>query len=75
MAMEKLSTWIVNLVCISSYRLVGLYLIYLLSWPMGGQGAKQSLFEYIEVFYNRRRRHSYLGYISPVKYERRYASH
>ena len=26
--------------------------------------AKQSLFEYIEVFYNRRRRHSYLGYVS-----------
>ena len=37
--------------------------------------AKQSLFEYIEVFYNRRRRHSYLGYVSPVEYERRNASH
>ncbi len=35
--------------------------------------AKQSLFEYIEIFYNRRRRHSYLGYISPVEYERRSA--
>jgi putative transposase len=32
--------------------------------------AKQSLFEYIEVFYNRQRRHSYLGYESPVEYER-----
>ena len=37
--------------------------------------AKQSIFEYIEVFYNRRRRHSYLGYISPEEYERRNASH
>ena len=37
--------------------------------------AKQSLFEYIEVFYNRRRRHSYLGYISPEEYERQNASH
>ena len=37
--------------------------------------AKQSLFEYIEVFYNRRRRHSYLGYISPETYERQYASY
>ena len=35
--------------------------------------AKQSLFEYIEVFYNRCRRHSYLGYISPVEYEQKYA--
>jgi len=31
--------------------------------------AKQSLFEYIEVFYNRQRRHSYLGYVSPNEYE------
>lgn len=36
--------------------------------------AKNSLFEYIEIFYNRRRRHSYLGYISPAEYEARYAS-
>lgn len=38
------------------------------------QEAKQSLFEYIEVFYNRQRRHSYLGYVSPAEYERRAAS-
>ncbi|MBS9853056.1 IS3 family transposase, partial [Vibrio alginolyticus] len=25
--------------------------------------------EYIEVFYNRRRRHSALGHVSPVEYE------
>jgi len=30
--------------------------------------AKTDLFEYIEVFYNRRRRHSGLGYRSPVQY-------
>jgi putative transposase len=36
--------------------------------------AKRSLFEYIEVFYNRRRRHSYLGYVSLVEYEARRAS-
>jgi len=31
--------------------------------------AKQSLFQYIEVFYNRQRRHSSLGYISPMQFE------
>lgn len=36
--------------------------------------ARQSVFEYIEVFYNRQRRHSYLDYVSPVEYEQRYAS-
>jgi putative transposase len=32
--------------------------------------ARSSIFEYIEVFYNRVRRHSSLGYRSPVEYER-----
>jgi putative transposase len=32
--------------------------------------ARLSVFEYIEVFYNRRRRHSTLGYVSPEEYER-----
>jgi len=33
------------------------------------QQAMQSIFEYIEVFYNRRRRHSSLGYKSPAEHE------
>jgi putative transposase len=37
--------------------------------------AKQDLFQYIEVFYNRKRRHSHLGYLSPAEYERKHASH
>jgi putative transposase len=32
--------------------------------------AKQKLFDYIEVFYNQQRRHSTLGYVSPMEYER-----
>jgi len=32
--------------------------------------ARQSIFEYIEVFYNRVRRHSALGYLSPDDFER-----
>lgn len=31
--------------------------------------AKRDLFEYLEVWYNRRRRHSALGYKSPAEYE------
>ena len=34
-------------------------------------GAKMELFDYIEVFYNQRRRHSTLGQISPAAFERR----
>jgi transposase InsO family protein len=32
--------------------------------------AKASIFEYIEAFYNRVRRHSSLGYLSPEEFER-----
>jgi putative transposase len=33
--------------------------------------AKMELFEYIEVFYNQRRRHSTVGYVSPAVFEHR----
>ena len=36
--------------------------------------ARSALFEYIKVFYNRQRRHSALGYLSPDAYERRWAT-
>jgi len=36
------------------------------------QEAKSCIFEYIEVFYNRKRRHSYLGLESPQVFENRY---
>lgn len=31
--------------------------------------ARRAIFEYVEVFYNRLRRHSTLGYVSPLEYE------
>ena len=36
--------------------------------------ARTALFEYIEVFYNRQRRHSALGYLSPDEFERQWAT-
>ena len=37
--------------------------------PRSYEATKQEIFEYIEVFYNRRRLHSSLDYVSPVDYE------
>jgi transposase InsO family protein len=34
--------------------------------------ARQSIFEYVEVFYNRKRRHSTLGYVSPAVFEKQW---
>ncbi|MFC1854995.1 IS3 family transposase, partial [Thermodesulfobacteriota bacterium] len=34
--------------------------------------AKRCIFEYIEVFYNKKRRHSYTNYLSPDRFENRY---
>jgi len=36
--------------------------------------AHRDIFDYIEVFYNRRRRHSTLGRISPAEFEKRMKS-
>ncbi len=38
------------------------------------QEAQTNICDYIERFYNRTRRHSYLGYVSPVEYELRKAA-
>jgi putative transposase len=36
------------------------------------EDAKKDIFNYIEVFYNRKRRHASLGYVSPAVYEEMY---
>jgi putative transposase len=46
--------------------------IYRRSWPTRA-AARTAIFEYIEGWYNPRRRHSTLGYLSPVQFEDRQA--
>ena len=36
------------------------------------EDGKKDIFNYIEMFYNRKRRHKTLGYVSPVVYEEMY---
>ena len=36
--------------------------------------ARAAIFRYIEMWYNPRRRHSSLGYLSPMEFERRQAA-
>lgn len=48
-------------------------LIYRRAWPTRSEAAA-AVHEYIEVFYNRRRRHSTLDNVSPAKYEALYES-
>ena len=43
-------------------------LLYRNTWPTR-QAARTAIFEYIEGFYNLRRRHSALGYLSPAEFE------
>lgn len=48
-------------------------LLYRHSWP-SRTDAELAIFDFIEVFYNRRRRHSTIGQVSPLVFEERYWS-
>jgi transposase InsO family protein len=57
-----------NAVAESFFATLKTELAYRVSWPTRAT-ARSAVFEYIEVFYNRRRLHSSLGYRPPVEYE------
>ncbi|MCU7855986.1 MAG: IS3 family transposase [Candidatus Thiodiazotropha sp. (ex Lucinoma borealis)] len=60
-----------NAVMESFFSRLKVELVYAEDFKTFGQ-AYRALFEYIELFYNRVRRHSSLGYISPAQYEERF---
>jgi transposase InsO family protein len=57
-----------NAVAESFFRTLKVELIYRRRFRTRAE-AKAAIVEYIELFYNRRRLHSSLGYLSPVEYE------
>jgi putative transposase len=57
-----------NAVAESFFHLLKTELVYHTQWT-GYADAHHALFEYIEIFYNRERSHSTLGYLSPAQFE------
>ena len=60
-----------NAVAESFFATLKLELAYWSHWRSRTQ-ARSEVFEYIELFYNRQRRHSALGYLSPHQFELRH---
>ena len=58
-----------NAVAESFFATLKKELIHGRSWPTKAE-LRTEVFEYIEVFFNRRRRHSTLGFLSPSEFER-----
>jgi putative transposase len=63
-----------NAVAESFFASLKTELIHRQSWATRAQ-ARRAIVDYIEVFYNRRRLHSSLGYLSPAEYEARRIHH
>ena len=62
-----------NAVAESFFATLKVELAHEANWATRGQ-ARGEVFEYIEQFYNGQRRHSALGYLSPLTFERRWAA-
>ncbi|GAB1639678.1 IS3 family transposase [Krasilnikovia sp. MM14-A1259] len=57
-----------NAVAESFFATIKTELLHRQPWPTHA-AARQAIFEYVEGWYNTRRRHSTLGYLSPAEYE------
>lgn len=60
-----------NAVCETFHASLKKEKIYRQSWPTRA-AARTAIFEYIEGWYNPRRRHSTLGYLSPIQFEQQH---
>jgi len=63
-----------NAVAESFFASLKLECIYRQAWPTRAH-ARRGVFDYIEVFFNRRRLHSALGYCTPAAYENKIRNH
>lgn len=63
-----------NAVCETFHATLKKERIYRQSWPTRAE-ARTAIFEFIEGWYNPRRRHSTLAYLSPTEFERQHAEH
>jgi putative transposase len=59
-----------NAVAESFFKTIKTEMIYQQTYKTRAK-ASLAIFEYIEVWYNRKRRHSYLGYLSPLEFANR----
>ena len=67
-SMGAVGTCYDNAVAESFFATLKTELVYRQPWP-SRQAARTAIFTFIETFYNRQRRHSTLGYLSPTAFE------
>jgi transposase InsO family protein len=70
-SMSRVGNFWDNAVAESFFATLKLELVYQTRWDTRAE-ARSAVFEYIELFYNRQRRHSALGYLCPSEFEQRH---
>ena len=68
-SMSRAGECLDNAVAESFFATLKAELVDTRAWPTRA-AARLAIFEWVEVWYNRRRRHSTLGYLTPVAHER-----
>ena len=67
-SMSRRANCLDNAVVESFFGTLKTELIHRSTW-LTREAVRSAIHEYVEVFYNRRRRHSYCGYLSPAEFE------